>query len=131
MRGAPGRAEDAVGPHVVGYLDDCPVLVAQCCQSLPVLTRAAESRGIGAVVHRGCVAQCCQSLPMLTRAAEYCGPGRSYGEGHLAVRDVWSMRRAAPRLMVGPWRIAATAVSCRATRSKGERTQIPVASNFV
>ena len=119
-RGAPGRAEDAAGPHVVrDTLTIAPSSlpsVASRCRCWQGLLSLEE---LGQSVYRGCVAQRCQSLPMLTRAAEYCGPGRSYGEGHLAVRDVWSTRRAAPRLMVGPWRIAATAVSCRATRSKG------------
>ena len=86
--------------------------VAQCRQSLLLLTRAVEYRRIGAERTGVCVAQCCQSLLMLTRAAEHFGPGRRYGEGHLAVRDVLVDAPCSSSSQVGQWRIAATAVSC-------------------
>ena len=47
----------------------------------------------------------CQSLPVLTRASEQRGCRGTHRRGHLSVRDVWSTRRAAPRLS---WDIGGT-----------------------
>ena len=80
-----------------------------------MLTRAAEHRGVGVFgSYFGRFAQCCQSWPMLTRAAELCGAGERPWRGAPGrAEDAVGPHVVRDTLTIAPSSLPSVASRCR------------------